>query len=249
MTVSDRPTAAAASSLIAPLFDGPSRTLHIVAVTPASWHLTTSAPAYQVVSLQRSRAIVLPCSVVYDGELDLGRDSTALIGAGVLRAGTVVLRPRRWWAAPRPRISHRTRFLAGLAALPRVSPEDVELSDVDLGRPQPLLGRGPGLTPAGDDVLAGSLVLLNALGEDPRADWCDPAALQARTSALSAALLHHARHGYCLRALAVLMDALDRGIDPAAAVDDLFAVGGTSGRAMLLGLQLTVDEGRYEDAA
>ena len=73
MTVFHCPAAAAASSLIAPLFDGPSRTLHIVAVTPASWHPTTLAPAYQVVSLQRSRAIVLPCSVVYDGELDLGQ--------------------------------------------------------------------------------------------------------------------------------------------------------------------------------
>ena len=160
----------------------------------------------------------------------------------------MVLRPRRWWAAPRPRISHRTRFLAGLAALPRVSPEDVELSDVDLGRPQPLLGRGPGLTPAGDDVLVDLLVLLNALGEDPRADWCDPAdsRLGRRRS----------RQHCCttpgtadFSGPAVLMDALDRGIDPAAAVDDLFAVGGTSGRAMLLGLQLTVDEGRYEDAA
>ena len=247
--MSDRPEAAAASSLIAPLFDGPSRTLRVVSITSHAWHLTTSAPAYSVVSLQRRRAMVLPTSVVYDGGLDMRSAGAAMIGDGRLEAGGVVLRPRRWWPAPHPRISNPSRFLAGLAALPRVRPQDVDLGEADLGSPERLIGRGPGLTPAGDDVLAGSLVLLNALGTDPRPAWCDPATLQARTPALSAALLHHARHGYCVGALAALIEVLDSGADPAAALDGLLAVGGTSGRAMLLGLQLIVSEGRYEDAA
>ncbi len=243
------PMAAAASSVLAPLFDGPPTSLRAVSGTQVAWHLTTSAPGFRVVSLQRSRAIVLPCSVVYDGELDLGERGSAVIGDGKLVAGNQTVRPHRWWAPPRPRIANRSRFLAGVAQLPRVRSDDVQLDQVDLGRPERLIGRGPGLTPAGDDVLVGSLVLLNAFGMEPCPDWCDPAGLWSRTSALSAALLRHACEGYCVGALAALIDVVDRGADPAAALASLRAVGGTSGRAMLLGLQLTVTEGRYEAAA
>jgi Protein of unknown function (DUF2877) len=243
------PMGAAASSVLAPLFDGPRTSLRVISGTQVAWHLTTSAPGYQVVSLQRSRALVLPCSVVYDGDLDLNERGRAVIGDGKLVAGKQTVRPQRWWAAPRPRVANRRRFLGAVAQLPRVRSDEVQLGEVDLEHPERLIGRGPGLTPAGDDVLAGSLVLLNAFGMEPRPDWCGPAGLQSRTSALSATLLRSARDGYCVGALAALIDVLDRGADPTAALASLLAVGGTSGRAMLLGVQLAVAEGRYEAAA
>src|SRR5262249_13546495 len=59
-----------------------------------------------------------------------------------------------------------------------------------------LLGRGPGLTPAGDDVLAGLLAGRAAYGPDDRALADDICALApSRTTALSAALLRHAARG------------------------------------------------------
>ena len=73
-----------------------------------------------------------------------------------------------------------------------------------------LLGRGPGLTPSGDDALAGALLVAHALGAAaPLA-----AAVRARlgaTTAVSAALLDAAADGFAARDVVTLVDAAARG--------------------------------------
>ena len=91
-------------------------------------------------------------------------------------------------------------------------------------RPEPavarLLGRGPGLTPTGDDVLAGALVTLAALGSPAAAPLGrGGAAPRHRTPPRRSrpALLRHAARGECIPQLADLLDAVgDGGADPAA---------------------------------
>lgn len=95
-----------------------------------------------------------------------------------------------------------------------------------------LVGRGDGLTPVGDDVLAGWLVASRAVGRDttPIAEAVE--AHLPRTTSLSAALLRHAIAG---EAIAPFRVALTTG-----AVADLLAVGHTSGAGMLLGAHLAL---------
>lgn len=105
-----------------------------------------------------------------------------------------------------------------------------------------LLGRGPGLTPSGDDVLAGFLVGAAAFGLDSAMLRQAIAVLApARTTALSAALLWHAARGECIDQLAavaaVLTSQPGHGAGHAGrAVRRLMAVGHSSGAALALGL-------------
>jgi hypothetical protein len=107
-----------------------------------------------------------------------------------------------------------------------------------------LVGRGPGLTPAGDDLLAGLLV-----GLAGRPDLRDPlaaavlAAAPRRTTWLSAELLAHAAHGRAAPAVVAVADALAYGDDDALprALPALLAVGHTSGAALARGLLLAAD--------
>lgn len=104
-----------------------------------------------------------------------------------------------------------------------------------------LLGRGPGLTPEGDDVLAGAAVGLRALGpaaglapqriEDLVAALC-PADAPARTGALSATLLGLAAAGAAPEPVHRLIGAGDR----AAALADLARLGASTGRAIAAGI-------------
>lgn len=102
-----------------------------------------------------------------------------------------------------------------------------------------LVGLGPGLTPAGDDVLAGALVTCGQLRACPGA--APVAALAAalgqhvsaraatRTTALSAALLRHAAHGLAATPVLAVVDALVGQCALGPALTDLLAVGHTSG--------------------
>ncbi|MGO8957632.1 MAG: DUF2877 domain-containing protein [Streptosporangiaceae bacterium] len=110
-----------------------------------------------------------------------------------------------------------------------------------------LLGSGPGLTPSGDDVLAGFLAGAAAFGLDAAA-LREATAVQApaRTTALSAALLWHAARGECIDELAAVAAVLTghrrRGSEQAGhAVSRLLSVGHTSGAALALGLLIAAD--------
>lgn len=111
-------------------------------------------------------------------------------------------------------------------------PADGHLTTADLDR---LLGRGPGLTPLGDDVLAGWFTARAALG---RPDDVLAAAVRRRlgaTTLLSATLLDCAIRGEALPQLASWL--ADPSDTHAAA---LLAVGATSGAGLMAGAALAL---------
>jgi hypothetical protein len=127
----------------------------------------------------------------------------------------------------------RTALAAALAAapdpLPALEPGLAALRAGDLAHAvAELAGRGPGLTPAGDDVLAG------------HAAWRPGAALFAagRASPLGLAYLRCAERGELPEPAARVLGAIRRGDAPAArrAARALGAWGASSGAAILWGL-------------
>ncbi|WP_416956614.1 DUF2877 domain-containing protein [Nocardioides sp. T5] len=111
-------------------------------------------------------------------------------------------------------------------------PDDGRLAPAHLDR---LLGRGPGLTPLGDDVLAGWLTTRAALG---RPDDVLSAAVRRRlgvTTLLSATLLDCAIRGEALPQLAAWL-----ATPTDATADALLAVGATSGAGLLAGAGLAL---------
>ena len=118
-----------------------------------------------------------------------------------------------------------------------------------------LLGRGTGLTPAGDDLLAGFLLGDRAFGGRGRQaggvchrGTCPerPGELRqlvrelapGRTTALSAQLLGYACDGYCVDEAVAVISALAGNGDLEIAVRRLLAVGHTSGAALAWGIWL-----------
>ena len=96
------------------------------------------------------------------------------------------------------------------------------------------VGRGPGLTPYGDDVLAGWLVARWAAGS-PNTEVVDAVRrLRTRTTALSATLLDCAARGETLPELSAWLRALGTSGERAAEAA-LLAVGATSGAGLLAG--------------
>ena len=106
-----------------------------------------------------------------------------------------------------------------------------------------LIGLGPGLTPAGDDVMAGTVAGLVLLGHpDARRFAAGVSALAAgRTTELSRALLRHAAAGRVSGEYAAVLQALVGGRSLGRAIDGLLSTGSTSGRAMALGLCTAID--------
>jgi hypothetical protein len=114
----------------------------------------------------------------------------------------------------------------------------------------PLIGLGPGLTPSGDDALAGVEAALHALGH-PVAGFLAGTladrfgALDERTTAVSATLLRHAARGdFSERVQRLLMALLaPHDGDLPTAIDRAVAWGATSGLDVLLGVLLGLDAG------
>lgn len=161
-----------------------------------------------VVSLTRPGAPRLPNGVETSIEARVGQRATA--GAGALGVGRQVLEPGPGWD-PRP------SFLAFHCFAPGPEPQ-AEL----------YAGHGAGLTPAGDDLLAGyiaGLVLLH--GETKRAAQLVKEAA-GRTVPLSATLLRHAARGEVPEPVHVLLASGD--------TKPLLAFGHSSGIAWLRGL-------------
>ena len=109
---------------------------------------------------------------------------------------------------------------------------------------RPLVGMGPGLTPSGDDALAGMEAALHALGH-PAAGFLTAALddVAERTTAVSATLLRHAARGeFAERTHRLLAELL--GSDDAAlpgAVERAAAWGATSGMDGLVGVLAGLD--------
>jgi hypothetical protein len=194
-----------------------------VARTRVSTHYETGRRDVPVLCVGTPQAVRLPSSVV-----------TPVVPTGplVVRDGALVGRDAswrvvRWWRPPRPH---------GLSA--PVGPVSVPGVDVPAALdPFALVGAGEGLTPAGDDVLAGALVAASATGHPRLEEWraATRVALRQRsTTAVSRALLTHALEGWATPELAAFLDAVCRGEDEGA-VESLLAVGHSSGSALAAG--------------
>jgi hypothetical protein len=185
-----------------------------------------------------------------------------VVGEGRLAFGDTEVGVVRWWD-PRPALQPVTvaslaaaaAELRGLLTCPshQLLASALDQRDVAAVRRAmlDLLGRGPGLTPEGDDVLAGVLAGLRLLGPAIGSDWAADmlrsmaAIIRAdaprRTTSLSEALLHHAAAGEVAGPVANLMQALTGRGDLSAAVARLRGLGATSGVAMGCGVLLAVD--------
>ncbi|MGZ4492476.1 MAG: oxamate carbamoyltransferase subunit AllH family protein [Nocardioidaceae bacterium] len=239
-----------ASSLVAVLLDGPDRSLPAVVRTSVSVHYETGLEELPVLCVCTPGAVLLPNVVVVD---TLPAPGPLRVSARGLSAGTVTWRVRRWFAPPRP-----TGLVPPLDLPPFPMPAPVGY-DVPLPGPSydglvaaALVGAGPGLTPAGDDVLAGALVTAHAT-DDPRLpSWraATRAALAARrTTAVSRGLLRHALDGWATPELAAYLTALCSGDPLEGSRQRLLGVGSSSGAALIAGVHHTLSTRLRQGAA
>jgi hypothetical protein len=196
----------------------------------------------------------------------------ASVGGGRIVVGDLAVSAAAWWD-PRPKlpsarpallpegvrqlrnalygegVPHSAFTLPGMPGGPggplaalrgAVRRADLEAALRTAGR---LIGLGPGLTPAGDDVMAGTMAGLVLLGHPaaPRFSAGVLSLTAGRTTELSRALLRHAAAGRVSGEYAAVLRGLvgEKPLQPA--IDGLLATGSTSGRALALGLCTAID--------
>lgn len=223
----------AASTAVRPVLTGAhGGSGRVVATFPSCVYVDLGG---RLVAVEAGDGLRLPCAVtVVPTTVDrpfatVSPGDPATLADGVLQAGPLAVRVARWWRPARPRDARPLTPYAG---------EPDRWDDLVT----PLLGLGPGLTPAGDDLLAGLLV---GLAGEP--DLRDPLAAAVarqgarRTTWLSCELLRLAADGHAVPAVVAVADALAGHGDDAAldrALPALLAVGHTSGPALARGLLL-----------
>lgn len=220
----------------------------------ASYFLLDGDSDPMVVALVGPGAVRLPVAACVAQLPALAVGAMMQLGDGVITADGHSWRPVRWWD-PTPRLeaaalrAHGRRLAVAIAAEPPTAfGVDVEhgtwvVAALAQGDPTPacgLLGLGPGLTPAGDDVVAGALAAFALMDRLPvAAAAAVTSAARSRTTALSASLLMAAARGQVVPEAARTLRGLARGDDIneiTATVQGLFAVGATSGHDLALGL-------------
>jgi hypothetical protein len=161
----------------------------------------------RVLAVTRPGSLRMPNGIEADVVLRAGEPVVA--GEGELRTATSAVEPGPLWdSRPRPRMT--------LSVSPRIRVQ-----------PELLVGRGPGLTPLGDDVLVGYLAGAALAGRDVRAAAAEVA---GQTTALSGTLLGLAAQGRLPEAAHRLLENGDPG--------PLLGFGATSGKGIALGLGL-----------
>jgi hypothetical protein len=237
--------------LLRDLLTGPMRPATVIAAGPAATYVDV---ARRVLAIVVPGGVRLPCAAML---LDAARLPTAgsrvsVGGGAVHQDGREVIAVRRWFD-PRVRVARIdrrvvarfARVVGSRGTVDGLLPDDAvdRLAD-GLGRGDArgavmaLLGRGTGLTPAGDDLLAGALATLRALGS-PAADGLGTAvrALAPRaTTRLSAALLEAADVGGVVPEAADVLRALAGARDVEPAASRLVDLGHTSGWHLAAGL-------------
>ncbi len=276
--------AAVASSMLAPVLAAPARPANVLASFPVATYLDTAGG---VVAIVTPDAVRLPNAVLVKpadyAAIQPGRRGRAevptLVGDGTVRVGAVEIGVVRWWN-PVPRLGPVGPVALGEAlkrlgdllpawpdrrdpALSRLTAGRARLVDALAGRVAPgeavshLVGLGSGLTPAGDDLLAGTLAGLVVLGSavDAAADPSmgptlpsrDPAALAdeiareatdraGSTTRLAADLTRLAAGGALAEPAAAVCRALSGTGPLESAVARLLRIGHTSGRDLAEGL-------------
>ncbi|MEV6151604.1 DUF2877 domain-containing protein [Nonomuraea sp. NPDC052129] len=258
----------AASAAVRPVLAAPRSPARVLAVFPAGVYLevrTELEPS--VLAVITGAATRLPNSVLLAAELPrVTVGDEAAVGDGAIELGRLSVRARRWWD-PAPPLG-RVDPVRLRQAAPRLTPgepglagnEAIELlaAGCASGRllgavtaAERLVGLGPGLTPSGDDVLAGLLVTLRHLGAAAGAqravwlaDWLAAAVTydaRTRTTPISATLLHCAARGEASpEVIAVLRGIAGRQeLEPARR--QLRRLGHTSGSDLLQGISIGLD--------
>jgi hypothetical protein len=235
----------AAPAALRDLLGGPTRTAVVRGVFATAVYLDAGD---EVVALVTTDALRLPCALVLAAQSSarpfagIQEGDIAAVGVGAVSVAGRQFLVRRWWRpTPLRPLQPGPRLAAGADALEALLPPlPAELSaDRRSWRPRTLVGLGPGLTPAGDDVLAAMLLTLSAVpgtATTLAALVTETAPLLTRTTALSATLLRHAAAGRGIPEVTELVDALGAGRHLGAPTARLLQVGDTSGTAMAHGV-------------
>jgi hypothetical protein len=251
----------AASLALATVLSRSRRAGRVAAVFPAAVYLDMGEIVIAVVTCDAVRlpnAIVIAASAAQRPFRHVGAGSLGAAGEGDVVLGHLIIHAARWW---NPQVDlgviDHARVTAGPAAMAArlaVAPRQPGL-DVppDLGealraedqraavaQARALVGRGPGLTPSGDDILGGALAAFRALGGDRGfADSLATAVAElapGRTTALSTTLLRLAAHGSLADDAAAVLRALVTGDRLQPTLDVLLGLGHTSGADVAAGL-------------
>jgi hypothetical protein len=248
---------AAGSLSVKALINRPTRQATLLAAFPTAVYVRLFDD--QVIALLTRDAVRLPCGLVLAATsteqplIELHR--SVATGAGQVRVGSMTVEISRTISVSAP-----AGLVPDAAAVERAGRELEQLGFTEHGPglvdtlaasllgPQEvvdpvrrLLGAGSGLTPSGDDVLAGFLVASQSFGvcaDELRSAVSTHAS--GATTDLSAALLRHAARGESIPQVDALLRALAAGralnrVDEALA--DLVRVGHTSGVALATGIQ------------
>jgi len=189
----------------------------------------------------------------------VGHGASVDVGFGKLTLNGPSVEVVRWWD-PKPALPGITVRQIGdaVAGLPTSVPgidggalgEAVRRSSISalLAAARPLLGMGSGLTPEGDDFLAGTIagarILGEAVGHVDTGDMLDRVArpltdlATARTTTFSAALIRYAVRGQVAEPAGCFLRALAGRGDVAATHSRLRSVGHSSGPALAAGIVL-----------
>jgi hypothetical protein len=250
------PVAAACPARVGDLISGPVRPVDVLGRFATALYLRLEGG--EVIALLSSDAVRLPIGLILptsSREFPL----TSLIGPVVVGSGAVHIgswrcrvsrlvsvRAAAGLAPDRRACEHLRQLLAYHQSadpdlrLPDALPDDENTPEVAADLVRRLLGVGPGLTPAGDDVLAWLLVWLWSFGQ--RAEplrLAVLAGLAAGTTDLSAALLRCAARGESIPQVNQLLQAMSASawqgrLDHA--MYELVRVGHTSGTALAAGV-------------
>ena len=274
----------AASATLRSLLDGPPRPARVLGVGPAALFVIMPE-ARGVFALCTHDAVRLPLAIVvaassaaapWAGRASAGDPVT--VGGGSVCLPGLTIHVARWWAPARPHLVDDGRLvlttpvlreLLGEAAIDLPGAISANLRRLRLAlvtghhegarrAVDAMLGLGPGLTPAGDDAVAGLLLAVRHLGE-PREGAVMRlrahvlATAPRRTNAVSAALLGQAAQGYAAPEVIAVLSALATGCGLPSALRSLLLVGHTSGGDLAQGIAsgalLVVDRLSTREAA
>ena len=228
-----------ASSLLSPFLTQPCSDLEILG---SSSSLIWLAVDGHFLTIQRSTPdsqLALPTSVFWAGTDPLTPLTEAQISLrdGRLALDDAPLQISRWWRPPRAPLLHLSTTFTPAPKIDR------------------LLGLGLGLTPEGDDLLAGWLIAARTIGHpefnEVRAQIVSKASMS--TTAFSATLLEYAGHGYGIEPVINYLKAcLQDSKRARMSRRRLAQVGNSSGEALAIGVDIAlgslsngVDLGKY----
>jgi Protein of unknown function (DUF2877) len=256
VTPASRIVPAACDVALYPLLTGPAVPARVVVATRSAAY--AQLPVLDADASRRPApvvAILTPSAVRVPAGLLPATDAVALVtglrpgqevvlGGGAVVTGGVRLGPLRWWDSRVPRVPLASVPPLDLPPLPDAVLRGARaleqaLIEGDAGHHvghavAALVGLGPGLTPAGDDVLAGALVAMSVVGDRARREALAAAVRSrlTRTTIVSAAFLEHAGAGRAVPQLARFVAGLAGGRVVGGVVQDLLRVGATSGVAL-----------------